>query len=128
MGDREGTAGDNCDAAINGDSSNAHSSNNNQTGTAQRSEEEGAGGTADIAGGGADTVGGLGLAVAGADGGMTVRILDVQGETYNLSVSPCTTVREIKNMLLEEAEVEIGRQRIIYGGKVTTEWAMPSEI
>lgn len=50
--------------------------------------------------------------------GMTVRILDVQGQTYPLSVSPGTTVRELKTMLVEAAGVEIARQRIIHGGKV----------
>lgn len=50
--------------------------------------------------------------------GMVVRILDVQGQTYSLPVTPETTVRELKERLVEAAGVEIGRQRIIHGGKV----------
>lgn len=50
--------------------------------------------------------------------GMAVRILDVQGQTYSLPVTPETTVRELKERLVEVAGVEIGRQRIIHGGKV----------
>lgn len=53
-----------------------------------------------------------------AAAGMAVRILDVQGQTYSLPVSPETTVRELKERLVEVAGVEIGRQRIIHGGKV----------
>lgn len=49
---------------------------------------------------------------------MTVRILDVKGQIYSLVVRPETTVHELKTRLVEEAGVEIARQRIIYGGKV----------
>lgn len=58
---------------------------------------------------------------AADEGGMTVRILDVKGETYTLVVRPETTVHELKTRLVEEAGVEIARQRIIYGGKVRCE-------
>lgn len=117
--EREDTDDNNCDEAINGDSSNDNTNDYNQNDTTQRSEERNASGTADVAAGGTETLGGLGLAAVEANGEITVRILDVQGETYSLSVSPGTTVHEIKNMLLETAEVEISRQRIIFGGKVT---------
>lgn len=53
-----------------------------------------------------------------AEGGMTVRILDVKGQIYSLVVRPEITVHELKTRLVEEAGVEIARQRIIYGGKV----------
>lgn len=56
-----------------------------------------------------------------AEGGMTVRILDVKGQIYSLGVRPETTVHELKTRLVEEAGVEIARQRIIYGGKVRNE-------
>eukprot|EP00904_Undaria_pinnatifida_P007381 jgi/Undpi1/3773/HiC_scaffold_16.g07142.m1 len=55
---------------------------------------------------------------AADEGGMTVRILDVKGETYTLVVRPETTVHELKTRLVAEAGVEIARQRIIYGGKL----------
>lgn len=54
----------------------------------------------------------------GSDGGFKIRILDVQGQTYSLSVSAGMTVRELKVMLVDVAGVEVARQRIIYGGKV----------
>lgn len=55
---------------------------------------------------------------AAGPGSMRVRILDVQGQIYSISVTPEMTVRELKTMLVEVAGVEISRQRIIYGGKV----------
>lgn len=59
---------------------------------------------------------------AKASSEMTVRILDVQGQTYSFSVLPTTTVREIKDMLSETAGVEIALQRIIFGGKVIEDY------
>lgn len=53
-----------------------------------------------------------------ASDGMKVRILDVQGQTYWVTVAPDMTVRELKAMLEEVAGVETARQRIIFGGKV----------
>lgn len=54
----------------------------------------------------------------GGDSEMTVRILDVQGQSYSLDVRPETTVRELKGTLVDVAGVEMSRQRIIWGGKV----------
>lgn len=52
------------------------------------------------------------------DGRMTVRVLDVRGQFYPLRVTPETSVRELKLMLVDAAGVEVPRQRIIHGGKV----------
>lgn len=54
----------------------------------------------------------------GGDGTMTVRVLDVGGQFHPLRVRPETSVRELKQLLIEETGVEFARQRIIYGGKV----------
>ena len=53
-----------------------------------------------------------------SEGSMTVRVLDVQGQTYTLRVRPETRVSELKTRLVEIADVEIARQRIIWSGKV----------
>lgn len=52
------------------------------------------------------------------DGRMTVRVLDVRGQFYPLRVTPETSVRELKLMLVDATGVEVPRQRIIHGGKV----------
>lgn len=52
------------------------------------------------------------------EGNMTIRVLDVQGQTYKLRVRPETRVGELKARLLEIAGVEIARQRIIWSGQV----------
>lgn len=52
------------------------------------------------------------------DGRITVRVLDVRGQFYPLRVHPETTVRELKQNLVNVTGVEFGRQRIIHGGKV----------
>lgn len=53
------------------------------------------------------------------DGRITVRVLDVRGQFYPLRVHPESTVRELKQDLVNATGVEFGRQRIIYGGKVS---------
>lgn len=68
---------------------------------------------------------GHGSAGDASEGGMTVRILDVKGQIYKLVVRPETTVHELKTRLVEEAGVEIARQRIIYGGKVRGRFDFP---
>lgn len=55
--------------------------------------------------------------------GMKVRVLDVHGEAYWVSVTPETTVQELKEKLVQLSGVEITRQRIIYGGKVRNDMA-----
>lgn len=52
------------------------------------------------------------------DGRITVRVLDVRGQFYPLRVHPESTVRELKQDLVNATGVEFGRQRIIHGGKV----------
>lgn len=52
------------------------------------------------------------------EGSMTIRVLDVQGQTYKLRVRPETRVGELKARLHEIAGVEIARQRIIWSGQV----------
>lgn len=53
-----------------------------------------------------------------SDGTMTVRVLDVGGQFHPLRVRPETSVRELKQLLVEATGVEFARQRIIHGGKV----------
>ncbi|CAM9774001.1 unnamed protein product, partial [Ectocarpus fasciculatus] len=55
------------------------------------------------------------------DGRMTVRVLDVRGQFYPLRVTPETSVRELKLMLVNAAGVEVSRQRIIHGGKMLSD-------
>ncbi|CAM9450146.1 unnamed protein product, partial [Ectocarpus sp. 4 AP-2014] len=55
------------------------------------------------------------------DGRMTVRVLDVRGQFYPLRVTPETSVRELKLMLVDAAGVEVPRQRIIHGGKMLSD-------
>lgn len=64
----------------------------------------------------ADNAEGRGADIEG--GGMMIRVLDVQGKTYPLSVRKESTIHELKTRLIEVAGVEIARQRIIFGGKV----------
>ena len=53
------------------------------------------------------------------DGRITVRVLDVRGQFYPLRVHPESTVRELKQDLVNVTGVEFGRQRIIHGGKAS---------
>ncbi|CAM9481548.1 unnamed protein product, partial [Hapterophycus canaliculatus] len=63
--------------------------------------------------------GALGSGNEGGDNGMAIRVLDVRGVFYPLrGLTPETTVRELKLMLVTETGVEMERQRIIHAGKM----------
>lgn len=67
-----------------------------------------------------NSTGASGSGSEGDDSGMTIRVLDVRGVFYPLrGLTPETTVRELKLMLVTETGVEIARQRIIHAGKVS---------
>ncbi|CAM9817473.1 unnamed protein product, partial [Phaeothamnion confervicola] len=51
-------------------------------------------------------------------GTMSIKVLDVQGHTYSLTVASDATVAALKDQLVEVSQVERERQRIIHMGKV----------